>query len=88
MDLYAVAFWILVSLTGMMLLILLKMGDDMDKFTQAIARLQDSTNKSNAKIDSLIAGQDAAVKAGVDAALSAAADQLNGVSDSLDSKNQ
>lgn len=60
----------------------------MDKFNQAISRLQDSANKSNSKIDTLVAGQAATVQAGVDAALSTAADQVNAVSDSLDSKNQ
>lgn len=59
----------------------------MNKFNDALTRLQNSANKSNAKIDVLVAGQQVAIDAAVEAALSNAADQVNTVSDSLDSKN-
>lgn len=84
---YDIALAVIILLTGIIIVVVLKLGDRMDKFNQALARLQASADKSNAKIDTLLAGQQGGIDAAVEAALSGAADQVNAVSDSLDAKN-
>lgn len=84
---YSIALLMIILLTGIIISMLLTMGEQMDKFNSAIARVQESANKSNAKIDLLLAGQQGAVDAAVDAALSNAADQVNAIADTLDTKN-
>ena len=55
----------------------------MNDFNAAIARLQASATKIEAKVDALNAGSQTAI----DTALSAAALQINAISDGLDAKS-
>lgn len=84
---YNAALTVLILLTGLTLTVCLHLGEHMEKFTQAVTRLNASVKKSNDKIDLLLAGQQVAVDAAVEAALSSGADQLNAASDLLESKN-
>lgn len=74
-----ICLWILMLYCGMAIVILLRIGDDMDNFNAAVTRLQASVDKIIAKVDTLASGNDAT--------LSLAADQINAVSDKLDAKN-
>ncbi len=71
--------FIIILLTGTNTVLLLQIGGIMNDFNAALARLQASSNKAIAKIDTLNAGNDAA--------LTQAAAQLNAISDSLDAKS-
>lgn len=79
MNTFNYILFILILLTGMNVVLILNLGEIMNDFNTALARLQTSVNKAIAKIDNLNAGNDAT--------LSQIATQINTISDSLDAKS-